>query len=994
MFHDVGRRTGSNVGIAATAALASDEEEGRLLRELGALHGRLSSLADVETTPCSSVAHARAPSLLPPAEPAPRCIVASTMFRIAATATEPGAASWALAPLRGTAFFAATNAISRLCGAGRCGLVALAQGIPEAQQASVRAAFSSPESSASTADGALLIPRVTPAFVSTALADLVIEFVDSSLWPVLHTAAPRVPTLKRSAAVFDAYAALNAAFADAVAALSPQQADVIIVHDVALLLLPRLLRSRLPSGVTIVLALEAAPFPSFELFRCIPARRELLEGLLGADLVVLGDAAYARNVCDSATQLLGLDATPSSGVAFADRTVALHVMPLACDSTEWSLVPDTASEKQHERMRTLRRSMREALSLGSTPSSPPGGDDEPRANVILALDDGVDATRGIFLKLLAYEDLLSAQPELRGNTLLIYLLTESASSTEVGGAAGMVGGGSCAADGDAATAGLSGAFGSGGTGANTGLGHRSGGGSALVVKLHEAVGRINGRFASPTWTPLRLLRAPLPHEQLVALFSICDAALLTNLRDSLPVGVAELAAAQVQHGDEEDNARGPAVAIISEFSGSAHGLSSGAMIVNPVDTRQVAAALRAALTMTKENRVLRSCCVLSWTAHNEAPRWAERVLRVAAAVRARASDTMRLDAHLVSTSWASVGLALSTPLLQQAESGSARRLVLIAGLDSVQLRTSSSLEFGAPSARLRASLAHLCADPRNSVWLSTEGKPADLVDAWLGDLPIGLSCEGGFVLRFPPPPAIQAAVAEELLAGSLAADIVVEDAEDALDVRVPRQLERHERLLRRAAERKSAHWSPPPPEAWRRQLESDSPMLAWRNDVRKIISHFQQRTPGASLTGGLESSFILSWADADADFGPLQARDLLVHLSNLLEGSTARVALSRSRAEVVVSLRSCTGGSLLAALLASSVYGEGTKPASGEDSAPTPFFDFLLTVGDDDGAHSIAHSSLPSRAFSVAVGKAPSGAKFFVESPEEALALLDGLSSK
>ena len=172
-------------------------------------------------------------------------------------------------------------------------------------------------------------------------------------------------------------------------------------------------------------------------------------------------------------------------------------------------------------------------------------------------------------------------------------------------------------------------------------------------------------------------------------------------------------------------------------------------------------------------------------------------------------------------------------------------------------------------------------------------------------------------------------------------------------------------------------------------------MLAWRNDVRKIISHFQQRTPGASLTGGgLESSFVFSWADADADFGPLQARDLLVHLSNLLEGSTARVALSRSRAEVVVSLRSCTGGSLLAALLASSVYGEGTKPASGEDSAPTPFFDFLLTVGDDDGAHSIAHSSLPSRAFSVAVGKAPSGAKFFVESPEEALALLDGLSSK
>jgi trehalose 6-phosphate synthase/phosphatase len=104
-------------------------------------------------------------------------------------------------------------------------------------------------------------------------------FSNGVLWPLFHYLLEQVPLHVRD---WEPYAEVNQRFADVVAQ-HYQPGDLIWVHDYQLLLLPELLRQRLPDA-RIGFFLHI-PFPSEELFRTLPERDLLLRGLLGADLV-------------------------------------------------------------------------------------------------------------------------------------------------------------------------------------------------------------------------------------------------------------------------------------------------------------------------------------------------------------------------------------------------------------------------------------------------------------------------------------------------------------------------------------------------------------------------------------------------------------------------------------------------------------------------------------------------------------------------------------
>jgi trehalose 6-phosphate synthase/phosphatase len=126
-------------------------------------------------------------------------------------------------------------------------------------------------------------------------------FSNSSLWPLLHYISPYA---RYEESWWTSYQRVNHIFADTVLDLASMD-DIIWIHDYHLMLLPAILRKRKPD-LKIGFFLHT-PFPSYELFRCHPNREELLEGLLGADLIGFHTFGYLRHFRSTVLRILGLE---------------------------------------------------------------------------------------------------------------------------------------------------------------------------------------------------------------------------------------------------------------------------------------------------------------------------------------------------------------------------------------------------------------------------------------------------------------------------------------------------------------------------------------------------------------------------------------------------------------------------------------------------------------------------------------------------------------
>lgn len=105
-----------------------------------------------------------------------------------------------------------------------------------------------------------------------------------ALWPLFHyllwqDVATEIPVQDEG---YSAYRQANQAYADALLA-ELQPGDLVWVHDYHLLLMPRMIRARAPDAH--IGLFVHTPFPSSEVFRCLPRRKEILDGMLGANLV-------------------------------------------------------------------------------------------------------------------------------------------------------------------------------------------------------------------------------------------------------------------------------------------------------------------------------------------------------------------------------------------------------------------------------------------------------------------------------------------------------------------------------------------------------------------------------------------------------------------------------------------------------------------------------------------------------------------------------------
>jgi trehalose 6-phosphate synthase len=309
-------------------------------------------------------------------------------------------------------------------------------------------------------------------------------FSNATLWPLLHDAIEK-PRFER--AWWRAYQQVNAAFADAAArALRQRPGSLAWVHDYHLMLVPQFIREqRARQRVGFFLHV---PWPSPDIFSRLPWRKEILLGLLGADVVSFHTDGYRRNFLRACGRLLGDEGVEvrGSALALADgRLVSTAVAPISIDAAEFArhaTDPETAHDIAALRGQFAGRE----LLLGV---------------------DRLDYTKGIVERLLAIEMLLERRPDLRSTLAFLQIAVPSRDDVRE---------------------------------------YR-----ALRATVEQHIGRINGRFTEPGGdVPVHYLYRSLPQGKLSAYYAAATALLVTPLIDGMNLVAKEYVVVQQAGGGD------------------------------------------------------------------------------------------------------------------------------------------------------------------------------------------------------------------------------------------------------------------------------------------------------------------------------------------------------------------------------------------------------------------------------------------------------------
>lgn len=159
---------------------------------------------------------------------------------------------------------------------------------------------------------------------SQQVAEFYEGYSNDTLWPIFHYFQAYA---KFSHHYWAAYRAVNRRFLNAVKKMAAPDATIWI-QDYQLMLLPGSVRNILPeSKIGFFLHI---PFPSYEVFRLLPERKEIIEGLMGADLLGFHIYDYARHFLSSANHILGT--TSERGVIeYQGRRVQVDTFPIGID---------------------------------------------------------------------------------------------------------------------------------------------------------------------------------------------------------------------------------------------------------------------------------------------------------------------------------------------------------------------------------------------------------------------------------------------------------------------------------------------------------------------------------------------------------------------------------------------------------------------------------------------------------------------------------------
>jgi trehalose 6-phosphate synthase/phosphatase len=451
-----------------------------------------------------------------------------------------------------------------------------------------------------------------------------------------------------------AYRQVNERFADKLAELVEPN-DRVWIHDYHLLLLPAMVRDVMESAA--IGFFLHIPFPSYELFRTLPWREQILHGMLGADLIGFHSFGYARHFNSSLLRILGLE-NELGRVMVGERTVKVDTFPLGIDVDRFGGAHSLeAVEVELEELEEQRGDRKIILSV-----------------------DRLDFTKGILERMEAFSRFLEDYPEWRGEVSLVCISVPSRTSVPEY--------------------------------------------QSLKRQVDELIGRINGRFSEPGWTPVWYLYRKLPFEELVPFYLLADVALVTPLRDGMNLVAKEYLASRTD---------GTGVLILSETAGSAEELGE-ALIVNPHDQPSIVEKLLTALTMPVEEQKRRNKPMLARLRRYTTWQWAQDFLsQLESARRSRQPEKIQ---------------SLAGDHRQQLIGAfrSAKRRLLLLDYDGTLVGFKNRADAALPDGELLELLSELQGLPGTQV-VVVSGRDHQTLEKWIGEIGIDMVAEHGARIR-------------------------------------------------------------------------------------------------------------------------------------------------------------------------------------------------------------------------------------------------------
>lgn len=239
--------------------------------------------------------------------------------------------------------------------------------------------------------------KMTPVFIPKDKFDGFYNgFSNSTLWPLFHYFQQYSDFYEHT---WRDYQWVNYLFAEQLFKIARED-DIFWVQDYHLMLVPQLIRQQYPlASIGFFLHI---PFPTYELMRTMPRRRELLNGVLGADLIGFHTHDYVRHFVSAARRILGYE-HQLGRIRLEDRVVEVDSFPMGIDYNKFAnAVKEEATQTELERYKRETEGVRIILSI-----------------------DRLDYSKGLTQRVRAFNLFLKKYPEFRGKVAMVMIVVPS-----------------------------------------------------------------------------------------------------------------------------------------------------------------------------------------------------------------------------------------------------------------------------------------------------------------------------------------------------------------------------------------------------------------------------------------------------------------------------------------------------------------------------------------------------------------------------------------
>jgi trehalose 6-phosphate synthase len=303
-------------------------------------------------------------------------------------------------------------------------------------------------------------------------------FANEGIWPLCHIAHTR-PIFR--AGDWNTYLEVNQRFGDALLSeMADTQQPVVLVQDYHFALLPQIIKQQRPDARVAIF--WHIPWPNPEAFGICPWQREMLRGLLGADLIGFHIQSHCNNFLQTVDRALESRIEwEHYAVNREEHLTVVRPFPISVEFTEPAEAESAAESVYAERASLLRELGSDSLYLG--------------VGV-----DRVDYTKGILERLLALERLFDKYPSYRERFTFIQIGAPSRTHIKRY--------------------------------------------HDLLAEVEAEVARINWRFQTAKWKPIVYLQRQHSHEEISRYYRTADLCLVTSLHDGMNLVAKEYLAAR------------------------------------------------------------------------------------------------------------------------------------------------------------------------------------------------------------------------------------------------------------------------------------------------------------------------------------------------------------------------------------------------------------------------------------------------------------------